>query len=704
MNNSTHPQLTHRCPPESLTCWFSECKRRVLLALSLAAFHFVTPIHAAIITWSGSAGDTFWSTPGNWSSGSVPGPSDNVIFGNLGASEAPLAIGGAVNNFVDGEILSSINSLRYGNIIGFHNSSLANPLIVRSDSATDVAFVADDGQPSIFFVGSAQADGAADVVYTSITGSSLFVSNVNAGISVMQASATNGPHRATLDMSALNTFTCVVSNILVGHDFGVPITRPVGTLILAVNNSITARLISLGDAYQNAGPISFVHLGQVNTLNVDRIRIALHKCIGTMDFSPGLFAPSVTFRNAAGTGRQLSWEIGDEFEPDTSLGYFTSNQSIGVVDLTGGTVDALVDRIVLGRGQTNAQIRTGDGNGTLTFGAGSINANEVQVGIQMSDGGSVGHGILNIGKDNGVQPAVMTINGNLVMAVQLPGNTDTLGNTAVINLNGGVLEVAGDITDGKGISTINIGSGSMLNLMPTGDTTPGNLAVDTLSLNDGILTNYSTLSATTVSMLGATTEFTVHPGQTLVPGAVGAIGPLNVLGDLTVLGTVDMDISKVNSTLTNDTVGVTGIADLGGTLRVRFSGNSPLAPGDRFTLFGAPNVVLSFTTVILPPAGSGLAWANHILIDGSIEVIATSEPTTPPTLTISGTPTSVQLSWPTTYTSFVLRGQTNALTGGLNNTGWGVVSGVSGNQITLPRNPADSAVFFQLFQQYPTTP
>ena len=234
MNNSTHPQLTHRCPPESLTCWFSECKRRVLLALSLAAFHFVTPIHAAIITWSGSAGDTFWSTPGNWSSGSVPGPSDNVIFGNLGASEAPLAIGGAVNNFVDGEILSSINSLRYGNIIGFHNSSLANPLIVRSDSATDVAFVADDGQPSIFFVGSAQADGAADVVYTSITGSSLFVSNVNAGISVMQASATNGPHRATLDMSALNTFTCVVSNILVGHDFGVP-SRIVETVI-AVND------------------------------------------------------------------------------------------------------------------------------------------------------------------------------------------------------------------------------------------------------------------------------------------------------------------------------------------------------------------------------------------------------------------------------------------------------------------------------------
>src|SRR6185503_6029737 len=138
---------------------------------------------------------------------------------------------------------------------------------------------------------------------------------------------TAGSHLATLDLSGLNTFTCVVSNVLVAHDFGQPVMRPNGTLILAANNSITARLISLSDAFMNAGSGgagSRIFLGQANTLNVDRIRVALHKCVGTISFIQGLVAPTVTFRSASGSGRQISWEVGDEYEPDETLGYFTS--------------------------------------------------------------------------------------------------------------------------------------------------------------------------------------------------------------------------------------------------------------------------------------------------------------------------------------------------------------------------------------------
>ena len=663
----------------------------------------ITPVCAAIITWNGAAADTLWSTDANWSPIAVPGPSDNVTFDNGASTDTPLALGGVVNNLVDAGFSSSINSLSFRNITGFHNTRLASPLIIQGTSASDVAFIADDGQPSILFVGSGQADGAGDMVYTSIAGDSLTVSNVNANLSVMQASTTSGSHRATLDLTGLIFFTCAVSNVLVGHDFGVPITRPTATLSLAVNNSITARLISVSDAYQNAGSISYIHLGQVNALNVDRIRIALHKCVATVDFTPGFLAPSVTFRNAAGDGRQISWEIGDEFEPDTTLGYFTSNQSTGVMDLSGGTVDALVDRITLGRGQTNALIRTGDGNGTLTFGGGSINANSLEMGIQLSDGGSVGRGILNVNNDSFFEPASLTVNSNLVMAVQLPGNTDASGSTATINLNGGILAVAGDITDGKGLSTININNGGMLDLMPAGDSTPGNISVDILNLTDGILTNYATLSVSTITLAGSVNQFTVHPGQTIAPIAVGTIGTLNVTGNLILRGTLDMDIRKVGGALSADSLAVTGTTDLGGTLRVRFSGNDSLAEGDKFTLISAQALANSFTTIILPPAGSGLAWANNILIDGSIEVIASGEPRTPPTLTINKSPTSITLSWPAAYTSFVLRGQTNPITVGLSNN-WGVVSGVVGNQITISRDPAVGAVFFQLFQQYPTVP
>jgi hypothetical protein len=130
---------------------------------------------------------------------------------------------------------------------------------------------------------------------------------------------------------------------------------------------------------------------------------------------------------------------------------------------------------------------------------------------------------------------------------------------------------------------------------------------------------------------------------------------------------------------------------------VTFSGNNNLAVGDKFTLFNG-SLANSFTTVKLPPPGSGLAWTNKILIDGSIEVIASGEPTAPPTIAVSKTPTSISLSWPPAYTSFVLRGQTNSLTVGLS-PNWGLVPGVVGNQVTIPINPGNGSVFFQLFQQ-----
>src|SRR6185436_20657426 len=121
--------------------------------------------------------------------------------------------------------------------------------------------------------------------------------------------------------------------------------------------------------------------------------------------------------------------------------------------------------------------RTGDGNGTLTFGAGSIDANYLEMGIQLSGGGSAGRGVLNVNRDDAVIPALFTLNGNLVMAVQRPGNSEPTGSTADINLNGGTLEVAGDIIDGAGRSTINIVNGGTLDLQPAGDLTPGDISV-----------------------------------------------------------------------------------------------------------------------------------------------------------------------------------------------------------------------------------
>jgi hypothetical protein len=192
------------------------------------------------------------------------------------------------------------------------------------------------------------------------------------------------------------------------------------------------------------------------------------------------------------------------------------------------------------------------------------------------------------------------------------------------------------------------------------------------------------------------TVFTVYPGQAIAPAGAGVIGPLSVAGSLTLRGDTLIDIGKSGTTLAADVIDATGTVDLGGTLKVTLSGShDSLAAGDKFYLFTVPPVNSS-PSIKLPPPGSGLAWANKILIDGSIEVIpcGCGEPTTSPTLTISASPTSATVSWPAAYTSFALRAQTNGLSAG-----WGLVPGVAGNAVTIPINSANRSVVFQLIQQ-----
>ena len=666
-------------------------------------------VPAAPIFWSGAAGDTLWSSGGNWSPAGPPGISANVIFSNEGVALDAFT----VNNIVDLAFSApGINALGYMNTNGFHHTQITGELRVLSSSTTEVATTADDGNPYVFFVGSNQWQDDKDAtIYTRISGNSLMVSNGNANFGVTQISAVAGGHRATLNLSELDAFTCVVSNVLVGHNFTQPdhAWRPTGELYLARTNSITARMLIVADAYQNAGATCYIHLGAVNTLNADEIRIGMHKTLGVVDITGGVVNPSVTFRNAAGTGRQLSWKLGDEFDPNGTnylFGFFTSNQARGTTDLTGASVDALIDRVVLGRGQIqfDPTNRTGDGNGTIIFGGGVMDVNVIEMGIQVPGpfiGGSVGHGILTVNNDPGVGPATLIVRSNIVMAVQQAGAPapDATGSTGDITVNdGSSIGVAGDIISGGpggGTATINLNNGGTLDMQPAGDATPGNVSINILNIGDGIITNYATLSLTNINLLAASTMFTVYPGQSIAPAGTNKIGSLSVSGSLVLLGTTVMDIHKNGAALSSDSITANGV-ELGGSLKVSFPGaHTDLVPGDKFTLFTAAPLDSSLT-LVLPPPGAGLAWANRIFVDGSIEVIpcGCGEPTTPPRLTMAASPTNATVSWPPAYTSFVLRSQTNAL-----GTNWGRVPGVANNSFTIPFQPGVTSVFFHLIQQ-----
>jgi hypothetical protein len=708
---------------------------RLFVAFALLAGLFVTAsAWGAQTQWVGGGVPPLnWSTAGNWSPPGTPGTGANVLFTNTDFAADNLTI----NNTVDALFANSINSLAYMNTNGFHNTSIATSLSVISSSATDVANITDEPTPSVFFVGNGQwSDDRNNIVYASISGGSLSVSNGNANLNVSVIASLAGNidptyHRATLNLTGLNSFTCTVSNVLVGHNFTIVdhAWRPTGSLLLGANNVITTKMISLSDAYQNAGNGSInvltdgsgITLGGANTVNADLIRIGMHKCIGFINVeAAGTFTShSATFRNTAGTGRAALWTLGDMYEP-TNIGFFTSNQAGGLMDLTGAMVDALVDKIILGRSQVQWTLtnRAGDGNGILTFGAGTIDVNSIDMGIMVASpptntvGGSIGRGMLMLGNDSDTGPALLKVRSNIVMAVQLPGSLDVQTVTAFTNFDGtnptgsygklsakfstSTIEVAGDILGGGGTALIEL-DGGKLDMKPSGDSTAGNVTINSLKIvNGGILANYDTLSLTNIITDGT---FQVDPGQKLAPAGVGKINLMTCSGNLTLRGTTLMEINKTGATLTSDLISVTNTLDLGGTLKVSSSGDN-LVAGDEFTLLatGTPPIANSFTTVQLPPPGSGLAWQNTLATDGKIKVIATSEPSTPPTITATHTTTAVTLSWPLTYTTFALYAQTNPITLGISGN-WGAVPGVVNNSITLPLDAANGTVFFRLFQQ-----
>src|SRR5690349_17749021 len=107
--NSEQPSLIQR---RKVTFGESRMKRlrQFLLtgALLAGVLSTVSLALGAQKLWSGVAGDTFWSSGGNWSPAGIPGPSDNVTFTNDGVAVDFYANGGAVNNVVDAGFVTGI--------------------------------------------------------------------------------------------------------------------------------------------------------------------------------------------------------------------------------------------------------------------------------------------------------------------------------------------------------------------------------------------------------------------------------------------------------------------------------------------------------------------------------------------------------------------------------------------------------------------
>lgn len=186
--------------------------------------------------------------------------------------------------------------------------------------------------------------------------------------------------------------------------------------------------------------------------------------------------------------------------------------------------------------------------------------------------------------------------------------TNTLGN---FEFNGGTFNVRTSIVaNGQALFVGNGVDAALLNLVGNGVhsfTNTVTLRSNATLAGNGIVSNV----------------IIMQNGARLVPGpAQGGIGKMFLgLPPSLQQGTVVMEISKNGTVLTNDQIQLAGTVTYSGSLIVSNLGPTALESGDRFRLFSATDYKNVFPSLILPPLAPGLAWANKLVVDGSIEVI-----------------------------------------------------------------------------------
>lgn len=459
------------------------------------------------LLWTDGSGlGTNWSTILNWTNPAAggfgpPGSNNSVVFTNT----ASVAQQATVDNVVDSSV--AILSLSYTHTNRYHNTMILPGATLTI--ATNLS------------VGTATDLGTNGQMYASMTGSgaSLVINNTNCVVNVRQGTgSSSGPYseRATLDMSGVDTFNMTGNRFLIAADGGVT-AREVGTVYLAKTNTITLYgtnpAVDMGEnpsngagANNDPSPLtSYLYLGQNNTIFANSVSVGRSKGAGVLTFNPALAGsdPTLYLRGATG-GPVSTFSVGDE----SALG--NSNQrSLGTVDFSIGTIDALINTAYIGQSMNGTNTGTAvSGAGTLTFSDGTINVNTLEVGYQTFAAGT-GPGCMGTVNVNG--DATLTVNQTLELA---HGNASSPAEEGILTIDGGTVQ-ATNIIGGGGISIINVNSG-------------------TLDLQSGAIANVSSLSVGSNNVGGAAllaNATALSVSNTILVAANGVVSGNTILND-----------------------------------------------------------------------------------------------------------------------------------------------------------------------------
>ena len=567
---------------------------------------------SSYVSWTGVDAlanvNTNWSDDLNWQSPLSPAPSDNVLFdGTAAAAGTPFSAVGSgpggimnpanINNIVNANF--TVGTLTYANVNGLYQNTLINPgltlSITNNGPANAGSLLA--GWPST--LGNVQN-------YVTIAGTTgtLNVSNTNAAVFVaLGLSGSGNSQVATLDLSGLGTFNAAIDRFWVG----VGANRMCGVAYLARTNVITASrttatgapvAFDIGEDQSNPAPFTCsLYLGQTNAILTDGIGTGNQKNVGSISFNSAFSNPSAYFRGKDGTSAVGTWSIGNGNTNEATA------TCTGVDDFTGGSVDALVDTMYVGRASAHTGTGLGMATGTLTFDKGLVTVGMLYAGYQPTSGNRNGVGTVNVngtgllavgalnlgiaagGAGAASTAGTLTIGGGAVRA-----GTITAGASSIINLNGGVLSVTNTAgTPAAPLAALNL-TGGTLQLSADGNATAASLVATAITTSGTTIVNIGSIVNIYAPATNALISYTgTDPYGSLTLGTVPA-GYAATLADNVANSSIDLHITSVPS-VTHPVM--TSITLSGANLTI--SGTNGVS-GASYRVFGSTNVALPLAT------------------------------------------------------------------------------------------------------------
>ena len=465
-----------------------------------------------------------WSSGSSWSGGYVPGANDSVYIENqtggftnvvnssmaikdlviLGDRDANLVAGSVCALQISaGQTLSVLgtNGFAIGNktsnaVRPWYDFSGAGTLLVSNPAAN---FVVDNAASSTRF----------DTVrMTNLNNLAVTVNRFGVGDATLAIQGLTGANLMSMSLAKTNVITALFADNYTNLSF---------------NNSIT--YMGENDTYAGASQSVFFDLGVSNLFKADSLGVGRNKTTasGTTAFSafgPALrFLPalsnsvtptaSVFLRNTNG-GRMSLLAVG----VDAGLAGSAGSSTKGVVDLRGGTVNALIDQIWLGRNRSNTA--SAYDLGGLYFDWGTINANSMVVGDMVYTNGETVQGYLLVGTngtlyvnnslelghtpaDNSAFPASISYcsgqiqinNGGTIAANQINVGQYSATNIITVNTGGNLIVTNGIASPTGGLTTLNVAGGQLTFFVQAGQ---ANAYVTNLITSGSAVINIASLS------------------------------------------------------------------------------------------------------------------------------------------------------------------------------------------------------------------